>query len=180
MQIIQPIQNRIYEIRGERVMLDRDLAELYEVENRALKQAVKRNLDRFPNDFMFRLTEIEVGNMVSQNVIPSKSYFGGALPYAFTEQGVSMLSSVLKSKKALQVNIAIMRTFVEVRKFAVQHNNFSQQLKQLRQELMERIGEHDTQLNHIYDAIENLLDKEADNKEAKEQWEKRQRIGFQK
>lgn len=180
MQIIQPIQNRIYEIRGERVMLDRDLAELYEVENRALKQAVKRNLDRFPNDFMFQLTEIEVGNMVSQNVIPSKSYFGGALPYAFTEQGVSMLSSVLKSKKALQVNIAIMRTFVEVRKFAVQHNNFSQQLKQLRQELMERIGEHDTQLNHIYDAIENLLDKEADNKEAKEQWEKRQRIGFQK
>ena len=149
MQIIQPIQNRIYEIRGERVMLDRDLAELYEVENRALKQAVKRNLDRFPNDFMFQLTEIEVGNMVSQNVIPSKSYFGGALPYAFTEQGVSMLSSVLKSKKALQVNIAIMRTFVEVRKFAVQHNNFSQQLKQLRQELMERIGEHDTQLNHI-------------------------------
>ena len=180
MQIIQPIQNRIYEIRGERVMLDRDLAELYEVENRALKQAVKRNLDRFPNDFMFQLTEIEVGNMVSQNVIPSKSYFGGALPYAFTEQGVSMLSSVLKSKKALQVNIAIMRTFVEVRKFAVQHNNFSQQLKQLRQELMERIGEHDTQLNHIYDAIENLLDKEADNKEAKEQWKERERIGFKK
>jgi len=118
--------------------------------------------------------------MVSQNVIPSKSYFGGALPYAFTEQGVAMLSSVLKSKKALQANIAIMRTFVEVRKFAVQQTSFNQQLQQFRQELMGRIGEHDAQLNHIYDAIENLLDKEADKKEAQQKWVERSRIGFKK
>lgn len=176
----QNIQNRIYEIRSEKVMLDRDLAELYEVENRALKQAVKRNPDRFPKDFMFQLNESEVDNLVSQNVIPSKSYFGGALPYAFTEQGVAMLSSVLKSQKALQVNIAIMRTFVEVRKLVLQNTHFNQQLQQLRQELIERIGEHDSQLNHIYDAIENLLDKEADKEETKLKWNERQRIGFKK
>lgn len=94
MEISETIQNKIYELRGDRVMLDKDLAALYEVETRALKQAVKRNIDRFPFDFMFELTEDEVGAMVSQNVIPSKSYFGGALPFAFTEQGVAMLSSV--------------------------------------------------------------------------------------
>ena len=180
MEIIKNIQNHIYEIRGERVMLDRDLAELYQVENRALKQAVKRNIDRFPKDFMFSLTEKEVNTMVSQNVIPSKSYFGGALPFAFTEQGVAMLSSVLKSKKALQVNIAIIRTFVEVRRLVIQAHTFNVQLQQVRQELLERIGEHDGQLKHIYDAIENLLDKHTDSEEQKRQWKERERIGFKK
>ena len=146
------------------------------VENRALKQAVKRNSDRFPKDFMFQLNESEIDNLVSQNVIPSKSYFGGVLPYAFTEQGVAMLSSVLMSKKALQVNIAIMRTFVEVRKLVLQNTRFNQQLQQLRQELIERIGEHDAQLNQIYDAMENLLDEKA----AQRKWEDRRRIGFNK
>lgn len=93
-------------------MLDFDLAELYEVETRALKQAVRRNNRRFPSDFMFELSENEIEQMVSQNVIPSKSHFGGATPFAFTEQGVAMLSSVLRSNKAIDTNIAIMRAFV--------------------------------------------------------------------
>src|SRR5262245_61687980 len=96
-------------------MLDFDLAQLYGVETRALKQAVKRNRESFPSDFMFVLNRKEVNYMVSQNVIPSKSKFGGALPYAFTEQGVAMLSGVLKSRKARLVNIAIMRAFVQMR-----------------------------------------------------------------
>ena len=99
---LQVIQNKIYEVRGQKIMLDFDLAQLYEVETRALKQAVKRNIDIFPDDFMFVLTEKEVEHMVSQFVIPSKSYFGGALPFAFTEHGVTMLANVLKSKKARQ------------------------------------------------------------------------------
>lgn len=171
---IEVIKSKIYEVRLQKVMLDKDLAILYEVETRALKQAVKRNSDRFPDDFMFQLTDTEVELLVSQNVIPSKSYFGGALPFAFTEQGVAMLSSVLKSKKALQVNIAIMRVFVEVRRFIVSNNLLSSQLK----ELKERIDEHDTQLSSIYNAMENILDKEADKAAEKAKWEKRELIGY--
>ena len=106
------IQSKIYEIRGIRVMLDFDLAEMYQVETRALKQAVKRNISRFPSDFMFVLTEQEIDFMVSQFVIPSKKHLGGALPFAFTEQGVAMLSSVLRSEKAIDINITVMRAFV--------------------------------------------------------------------
>lgn len=109
------ILERIYFIRGEKVMLDADLAILYEVETRALKQAVRRNIERFPGDFMFELTEKEINILVSQNVIPSKKIFGGARPFAFTEQGVAMLSGVLKSKRAIEVNIAIMRAFIKLR-----------------------------------------------------------------
>jgi hypothetical protein len=106
------VERRIYLIRGQKVMLDFELAELYRVETRALKQAVRRNADRFPGDFMFKLNANEMGSLVSQNVIPSRGKFGGARPMAFTEQGVAMLSSVLRSPRAVQVNIAIMRTFV--------------------------------------------------------------------
>src|ERR1700751_844105 len=98
---LEVIQNKIYEIRGQKVMLDFDLAVLYCVETRALKQAVKRNKARFPSDFIFTLTQKEIDFLVSQNVIPSKSYLGGAAPFAFTEQGVAMLSAILKSKKAI-------------------------------------------------------------------------------
>ncbi|TDE18625.1 ORF6N domain-containing protein [Dyadobacter psychrotolerans] len=111
------IQSKVCSLRGQKVRLDYDLAELYEVETRSLKQAVRRNIDRFPEDFMFEISEIEIANMVSQNVIPSKSYFGDSAPFAFTEQGVAMLSSILKSKKALQVNITIMRAFVMIRQY---------------------------------------------------------------
>ena len=114
MEQLQVIQSKIYEIRGQKVMLDRDLAEMYGVEVRALNQAVKRNIDRFPSDFMFQLNEEEWANLKSQFVISS---WGGIrkLPFAFTEMGVAMLSSVLRSSVAIQVNINIMRAFVAVR-----------------------------------------------------------------
>ena len=115
MQTLEIIHNKIHVIRDQKVMLDFDLAALYEIETRVLKQAVKRNLNRFPEDFMFELTADEIEKMVSQFVIPSKSKLGGSKPFAFKEQGVAMLSSVLNSKKAIEVNIAIMRTFVVLR-----------------------------------------------------------------
>ena len=182
MQIIQSIQNRIYEIRGERVMLDFDLADLYEVETRVLNQAVKRNIKRFPKDFMFQLTKGEWDNLRSQIVTSSLnnnmksqiviSSWGGTrkLPYAFTEQGVAMLSGILNSDKAISMNISIMRAFVEIRKIVLRQNDFREQLKEIR----ERLGEHDTQLNQIYDAMENLLDEKA----VQRKWNERERIGF--
>ena len=109
-------------------MLDFDLAEMYGIETRALKQAVKRNIDRFPPDFMFTLTDKEADELVSQFVIPSKSYLGGALPLIFTEQGVAMLSSVLRSKKAIDINIVIMRSFVMLRQYALGYAELKQQL----------------------------------------------------
>ncbi len=189
MQIIKSIQNRIYELRGERVMLDFDLASLYEVETKVFNQAVKRNIKRFPEDFMFRFTREEWNNLRSQIVTSSlqasdshknqrsqivTSSYGGTryLPYAFTEQGVAMLSGILNSDKAINMNIAIMRAFVEVRKVLLQQNDIKGQLK----ELKERLGEHHVQLNQIYDALENLLDEKAGQKK----WEERERIGFKK
>lgn len=114
---ISNIEQRILTFRGVQVMLDRDLAILYGVETRALKQAVKRNLARFPPDFMFELTEDEISALVSQFVIPSRKHLGGAKPLAFTEQGVSSLSSVLTSTRAIEINIVIMRAFVKMRQF---------------------------------------------------------------
>jgi len=118
---ISNIEQRILAMRGVQVMLDRDLAILYGVETRALKQAVKRNRARFPDDFMFELTEDEVSALVSQFVIPSRKHLGGAKPLAFTEQGVSSLSSVLTSTRAIEINIEIMRAFVKMRRFLA-HN----------------------------------------------------------
>jgi phage regulator Rha-like protein len=186
MQIIQSIQNRIYEIRGERVILDFDLAQLYEVETKALNQAVKRNLKRFPEDFMFRLTLSEWQSIRSQSVTASESTSmrsqivtasqnkrnTNVTPYAFTEQGVAMLSGVLNSEKAINMNIAIMRAFVEVRKVLLGQSDLKEQIK----EIKERLGEHDEQLNQIYDAMENLLDEKA----AQRKWNERERIGFKK
>ena len=187
MNIIRSIQNRIYELRGERVMLDFDLAALYEVETKVLNQAVKRNITRFPEDFMFRLTLPEWEELRSQIVTtptvitPMRSQIVTAsqnkrntstLAYAFTEQGVAMLSGVLNSDKAIAMNIAIMRAFVEIRKVLLMQSDLKEQLKQIR----EHIGEHDTQLNQIYDAMENLLDEKA----AQRKWENRERIGFKK
>lgn len=179
MQIIQSIQNRIYEIRGERVMTDFDLAALYEVEARVLNQAVKRNIKRFPSDFMFQLNSTEVESLRSQvdtlqqdmssqivMTYPGKRP-NTALPYAFTEQGVAMLSGILNSDKAINMNIAIMRAFVEVRKVFLKQSDLKEQLK----EIKERLGEHDVQLNQIYDAMENLLDEKA----AQRKWDEREK-----
>lgn len=171
MNIIQSIQNRIYETRGERVMLDFDLADLYEVPTKVLNQSVKRNSKRFPKDFMFRLTPNEWQDMRSQFVTTSqKKRNTNVTPYAFTQQGVAMLSGILHSEKAITMNIAIMRTFVEIRRILIQENDWRTQLK----EIKEKLGEHDAQLNQIYDAMENLLDEKA----AERKWEKRGRIGF--
>ncbi|MEP6747371.1 MAG: ORF6N domain-containing protein [Bacteroidota bacterium] len=185
MQIIQSIQNRIYELRGERVMLDRDLAALYETQTKSLNLAVKRNSQRFPGDFMFQLTKEEFNNLRFQfEASESKSTLrlqietsktrGGTryLPYAFTEQGVAMLSGILNSDKAISMNIAIMRAFVAIRKIVLKQTNLKDQLG----EIKERLGEHDVQLNQIYDAMENLLDEKATQRK----WEDRERIGFKK
>ena len=187
MQVIKSIQNRIYEIRGQRVMLDYDLAALYEVPTKALNQAVKRNSKRFPPDFMFRLTIAEWQDMrshsvtawqnpdglQSQNVTAYQSKRNTSVtPYAFTEQGVAMLSGVLNSDKAIEMHVAIMRAFVEINKIILRQNDIKEQMK----EIKERLGEHDVQLNQIYDAMENLLDEKA----AQKKWEDREKIGFKK
>jgi len=188
MNIIRSIQNRIYELRGERVMLDRDLAALYEIETKALNLAVKRNKKRFPKDFMFQLTKEEFEDLRFQIETLEKSdrrlrlqtetlkrgrgQHTKYLPYVFTEQGVAMLSGILNSDKAINMNIAIMRAFVEVRRVLLQQSDMKEQLRQIK----ERLGEHDAQLNQIYDALENLLDEKA----AGRKWDARERIGFKK
>ncbi len=144
------IKNKILVIRNEQVMLDKDLATLYNVETRALKQAVKRNIERFPEDFMFELTDDEISLMVSQNVIPSKKYFGGAKPYAFTEQGIAMLSSVLKSKTAISANIAIFRAFSKMRKFLLENATLFRKFNKLEQ----KVWQHDEKIDKILDIIE--------------------------
>lgn len=187
MQIIQAIQNRIYEIRGERIMLDRDLASLYETETKALNLAVKRNIKRFPTDFMFQLTkeEFEAGIQIetlkksnkplrlqNETLKQGRGQHSKYMPYAFTEQGVAMLSGILNSDKAISMNIAIMRAFIEIRKIVLSQNNFKEQMKLIKNHL----GEHDAQLNQIYNAMENLLDEKA----AQRKWDQRERIGFKK
>ena len=136
---IQIIQNKIYEIRGQRVMLDFDLAELYQVETRVLKQAVRRNIERFPEDFMLRLSAKEANKLIdigrSQNVIPQDYNIGSSEMFAFTEEGVAMLSGILRSKAAVQVNIAIMRAFVAMRNYILQSTQVSAELLELRSRL---------------------------------------------
>ena len=127
----ESISSLIYIIRGEKVMLDYHLATLYAVETRILKQTVRRNKDRFPEDFMFELTDDEITLMVSQKLIPSKKFFGGARPFAFTEQSVAMLSSVLNSKRAISVNIQIIRVFTRTRTMIESHKEILKKLERL-------------------------------------------------
>jgi hypothetical protein len=145
------IATSIHWIRKQKVILDRDLADLYGVETRALKQAVRRNLERFPEDFMFTLHSSEIDLMVSQSVIPSKKVFGGASPMAFTEQGVAMLSSVLRSQQAVQVNIAIVRTFVELRNLMDTNRELARKIDGLEER-------YDEQFAIVFEAIKRLLD----------------------
>ena len=166
---LELIKRSILEIRGKKVMLDVDLATIYEVETRVLKQAVRRNLDRFPDDFMFELTFEEMNNLVSQFVIPTLNHFGGAKPFAFTEQGVAMLSSVLKSKKAIQMNIAIMRAFVLMRQFALTYQELSEQLKDL-----------ENRHNQKFDNIEQVLNYLIQNDKKQIQQGERKQVGYKK
>ncbi len=153
---IQVIQNRIFEVRGYRVMLDKDLATLYQVETKVLKQAVKRNIERFPEDFMFELTKEEDICLRSQIVTLNKTEQKGRgqhskyLPLVFTEQGVAMLSSVLRSSTAIKVNISIMRAFVEMRRMIIGHSELLKRIEQLEIST-------DSQFNEIYKALTKLL-----------------------
>ena len=169
-------------------MLDFDLAQLYEVETKVLNQAVKRNLKKFPEDFMFRLGIEEWQTVRSQLVTTYESspalrsqsvtlkqgrgMHSKYMPYTFTEQGIAMLSGVLNSDKAINMHIAIMRAFVAIRKILVEQNDLKEQMKAIK----EQIGVHDAQLNQIYEAIENLLDAKAGGRK----WNERERIGFKK
>lgn len=190
---LQVIHQKIFEIRGLKVMLDFDLAELYEVETRILNQAIKRNMVKFPEDFMFRLTAREwefirskttgeTINMNSSQIVMSSNKHRGRtyIPYAFTEHGVTMLASILKSKKAIEINIAIVRAFIAMRHFANSHKDLFEQINDLRKEMQTRLGEHDTQLAAIYDALENLLDKKEEEQEERQKWKEREPIGFKK
>ncbi len=145
------IKNKIHTIRGFQVILDRDLAKLYSIETRILKQAVKRNLRRFPDDFMFILTEDEIESMVSQNVIPSKKYLGGAAPYVFTEQGVANISSIINSDRAIEMNILIMRAFVSMRKFLLANAEIFQRFGKVEQKLLE----HNNKIDQVFKLIED-------------------------
>lgn len=152
----QKILNRIYAIRGEKVMLDKDLAEMYGVETRVLNQGIKRNLKRFPKDFMFQLSEKEFKNLISQNVTSS---WGGTrkLPYAFTEQGVAMLSSVLNSDTAIEVNIRIIRVFTKLREYALTHKEILLQLSRLEKE----VKGNSKDIENIFTVLKELIEKEA-------------------
>ncbi|MBP9152560.1 MAG: ORF6N domain-containing protein [Flavobacteriales bacterium] len=164
------VKRRIYTIRDLQVLLDFDLAELYEVENRALKQAVRRNSERFPDDFMFQLTKAEWQELITIcDNLPEGVKFSPTPPFAFTEQGVAMLSGVLRGLKAVQVNIAIMRAFVLMRQFALSHVELTRQLKELEQR-------YDRQFNDIFDAIGYLMEGEK----REEQHYQRKSIGFKR
>ena len=173
---LEKIQNLIYEIRGQKVMLDRDLAALYDVELRSLNQAVKRNNERFPTDFMFQLSHDEWNSLRSQIVI-SKSNRGGRryAPFAFTEHGILMLSSVLNSSRAIEINIQIMRVFVKLRHYTISQPDTNAQIAELRKLLMlhientdKRLTEHDEAISQIIRALNNLI----------EQPPKTKKIGF--
>jgi len=151
------IESRIYLLRGHKVMLSPDLAELYEVEPRALVQAVKRNIERFPADFMFQLSQEEFDNLKSQIVISSWGGVRRATPYAFTEQGVAMLSSVLRSKRAVLVNVEIMRAFVRLRQILVAHVELARKLAALEKN-------YDAQFKVVFDAIRELMTPPAGKK----------------
>jgi hypothetical protein len=166
---LELIKRSIQEIRGKKVMLDMDLAKIYEVETRVLKQAVRRNMDRFPDDFMFELTEEEMKNLVSQNVIPTLNHLGGAKTFAFTEQGIAMLSSVLKSKKAIQMNIAIMRAFVMMRQWAMNYK-----------ELAERLDELEKLHGQRFDDFEQVLKYLIQKDNQQKQQAVRKQVGYKK
>lgn len=161
---LEVIQNKIFEIRGYKVMLDFDLALLYNIENKRLKEAVRRNLNRFPNDFMFELTEIEFNSLRSQIATSNR---GGVryMPFAFTEQGIAMLSSVLNSEKAIEINISIIRAFVTIRQFTLSYS-----------ELKTRIEEIESQFPDIYKALNYLVDSDKSTKSNNE----RNKIGYKK
>jgi hypothetical protein len=168
---LQSIQSKIFEVRGQKVMLDFDLAELYEVETRALNQAVKRNISRFPERFMFKLSKSEWSALISQIVISKTENRGGRhkSPYAFTEHGVTMLASVLRSKKAVKMNISIVDAFIALREFALNFKDLSDKIQELE-------NKYNKKFKDIYEALKYLMD----DKQKQDKWKSRKRIGFKK
>jgi uncharacterized protein YutE (UPF0331/DUF86 family) len=145
-------------LREEKVLLDVHLAEIYGVETRTLKQAVRRNADLFPEDFMFVLSQQEIEAVVSQSVIPSKKHLGGSIPFAFTETGVAMLSSVLKSKRAKEMNIAIMRAFVALRKMLVNNTELRLEIEYIKK----KVDNHDKNIELVFQYLDELLEKKEE------------------
>lgn len=160
---LDQVERRIYSIRGDKVMPDSDLAALYGVMTGRLNEQVRRNIDRFPDDFMFQLTAPEFADLMSQNAISSSKNYGGRrkLPLVFTEQGVAMLSSVLKSDRAVQVNIAIMRAFVNMRRLAVTSGEIKRKLATIERKL----GTHDEHFKTVFAAIRNMMKAESKSKQ---------------
>jgi len=158
------IQNRIYTIRGKRVMLDSDLAYLYEVEAKRLNESVKRNLRRFPDDFMFQLTKNEFDKVVANCDHLQRLKYRPTLPYAFTEQGVAMLAAVLNSQKAIDVNIQIMRVFIQLRNYVLSDETIPEQIAELRKLLMLYIEKNDKRVNDIIIVLNNLIEKPKETK----------------
>lgn len=161
------IHHKIISLRGLAVLLDRDLAVLYGVETRVLKQAVRRNRARFPSDFMFVLTSEEIQMMVSQNVIPSSSIFGGAPPFAFTEHGVTMLSAVLRTATAIAISVGVVRAFVAIRQHTLDYKTLANALTELEQSTDERFHE-----------VGQVLDALLEQKQQQEDFANRKRIGY--
>ncbi len=154
------VMNKIYIIRNHKVMLDRDLAELYGVKSIRLREQVKRNITKFPEHFMFQLTEIEVEIMVSQNAIPSKSHLGGTLPFVFTEHGVLMLANVLKSERAVQVSIRIIELFVKLREMLLTNTELKYEIEKIKRKL----DNQDKNMEIVFRYLDELLDKKENPK----------------
>ena len=169
---IATLQSKIYDIRGQKVILDFDLAILYEIETKVLNQAVKRNVKRFPVDFMFQLSDDEYNSLRSQIVTlenVGRGKYRKYLPFAFTEQGVAMLSGILNSDMAINVNIAIMRTFVMIRRYALEHKEFTAKLLEIE-------TKYDKKFSDVYEALNYLIKKDEKETVQKE----RKQIGYKK
>ncbi|MBR1753368.1 ORF6N domain-containing protein [bacterium] len=166
MNELVPIQNMIYIIRGQRVMLDSDLAMLYEVPTHRLNEAVKRHSKRFPQDFMFQLTKSEYDFLISQFAMSKKGRGGRRfMPYVFTEQGVAMLSSVLNSDMAIEINVKVIRAFVLLRQYAIAHSSQNQEIAELRKLLMLYIEKNDSRVNDIIRVLNNLIQAPPEHKQ---------------
>ena len=163
MEYLIQVKNLIYDIRGLKVMIDSELAELYEIDVKLLNKAVKRNIERFPTDFMFQLTK-EEWNLLRAQIPTFRDDSRKYLPYAFTEQGVAMLSGVLRSKKAIEVNINIMRTFVNLRQWALDSKEFGQRLLDLEKYFIEHCKDNENDIREIYEALDLLMDRTKPNK----------------
>ena len=164
------VMSKIFTLRGQRVMLDRDLAEMYDVKGFRMREQVKRNQDRFPENFMFQLTEEEVELMVSQNAIPSKQVLGGSLPYAFTEHGVLMLANVLRSGRAVQMSIKIIEVFVKMREMLLAHRDLIMKIEKIERNVE---GQGD-EIKVLFQYLKKLMEE----KEQQDEQQSRKRIGF--